>query len=430
MYPLLKSDSKIKVQPDGINLYYILNNLLAVTSINESAYQILKRCDGSICLEKIINELIELYNEEKELVNKFVHEFIQQSMMYGTVESLKIKSLSKKINIIGDEDFWTPDLVILELTYDCPLNCIHCYAEAGDNKKNEMSFDKLNEVIDEIIELGIEKVQLTGGEPLIYRDLGYFIEKLVSNGIYVNIITSAMIKVEALEILKLLKNNKGSVQVSVDGLEDTHNKYRNNNMSYTKAIELIKFLISNNINVSVASTYINQEFEEIKELCEYLRLLGVPLYRLGMVMDQGRANKNDLDTTNNKFDLYIRMLEKLKNEFDTPSFRILSEDLMIKSNRNIIKNCGAGYRIIKVNPDFFVTPCLMIDHIIGDLKKNTIREILKADNSYYSNISSPSEKECAGCENQVLCKNCIAQGLIQSKSIVKCEWKQRNMINQ
>jgi hypothetical protein len=94
-----------------------------LTPINKSAFQILSLCDGQHTFEKLSQK----YNSDiKEIVN----EFITNANRVGTIELSSVKKASN-LKILGTKDFWIPIVVVIELTYKCPLFCQHCYRECS-----------------------------------------------------------------------------------------------------------------------------------------------------------------------------------------------------------------------------------------------------------------------------------------------------------
>ena len=67
-----------------------------------------------------------------------------------------------------------PLAVDLYVTRRCNLNCVYCFANAkhvANQNSNalfpEMSLDKINWIIDQIVQLDIKKILITGGEPTL-----------------------------------------------------------------------------------------------------------------------------------------------------------------------------------------------------------------------------------------------------------------------
>ncbi|MFO7760747.1 MAG: GTP 3',8-cyclase MoaA [Thermodesulfobacteriota bacterium] len=71
----------------------------------------------------------------------------------------------------------------LSLTDRCNLRCIYCTPRSADYKhhhKDLLSYEELLRITSLAVDLGIVKVRLTGGEPLVRRDVDFFIKKLTS----------------------------------------------------------------------------------------------------------------------------------------------------------------------------------------------------------------------------------------------------------
>jgi MoaA/NifB/PqqE/SkfB family radical SAM enzyme len=85
-------------------------------------------------------------------------------------------------------------------------------------------------LLSDIAELGTNTVQLTGGEPLLYKDVDEVISFLVDNNIRTLITTGAYIDddiyLKVPPALSKIGKANGYIQVSVDGNEKSHNAIR------------------------------------------------------------------------------------------------------------------------------------------------------------------------------------------------------------
>lgn len=57
--------------------------------------------------------------------------------------------------------------LFVELTARCNERCIHCYAESSPERSESLTWAELREVLEDARALGFERVQLTGGDPLV-----------------------------------------------------------------------------------------------------------------------------------------------------------------------------------------------------------------------------------------------------------------------
>lgn len=80
----------------------------------------------------------------------------------------------------------------IAVTNRCNLSCIYCHREGEINPRSEISAEKIAEISKAFYELGIRKVKLTGGEPLLRRDICEIISmmpkfeeiSLTTNGVF------------------------------------------------------------------------------------------------------------------------------------------------------------------------------------------------------------------------------------------------------
>lgn len=83
--------------------------------------------------------------------------------------------------------------LLAELTHRCPLHCPYCSNPLELAARNEeMGAEIWERVLTEAAELGVVQIGLSGGEPLLYRDLVRVIRRARAEGIYSNLITSGV----------------------------------------------------------------------------------------------------------------------------------------------------------------------------------------------------------------------------------------------
>ena len=85
-----------------------------------------------------------------------------------------------------------PSVLLAELTYRCPLRCGYC-SNPTDLARYDDELDTGDwvRVIRDAATLGVLQLHLSGGEPLLRRDLAQLIAAARAAGLYTNLITSA-----------------------------------------------------------------------------------------------------------------------------------------------------------------------------------------------------------------------------------------------
>lgn len=174
-----------------------------------------------------------------------------------------------------------PKHLNVELTTDCNQKCPYCSNPKIDDY--ELSYVEWLRVIEDT---KATSVHLTGGEPLLYKDITKLIINLHSLGIDVSILTNGSVP-------KLLVNNKEvfsklrTVQISLDSTNpETHDKRRGFPAAYNNAIKTIEFFKSIGIETEISMVVDSETVSGIDDMvtfCEInkLNLILRPLAVLG-----------------------------------------------------------------------------------------------------------------------------------------------------
>lgn len=358
------------------------------------------------------------YNDSFEHVSEKVLRFLEKLQ---TINVLAFSStpISAPIEVVGSKDFVSVEQVVFELSYVCPLRCRHCFIEAGVGPS--MPSDGLYKTINALLPYGLRAVQLTGGEPFTYKHLEEVVTVLSRQQIPIQITTSGYIlNKQARSVIASISGLHSSIQVSVDGLPDYHNALRGVADSFERAIDFIDFAINNNVRVFSATTLIDQSESDIDSLCKIMKAHGVSLFRIGTVIDQGRAvslphsRTWDVAATRN-------LIKRLAGKYDCGTFKIgWIED---PANNAGQINCGAGTKMLVIDPYFNVRACPMTSRPFGNILDDPIEHIMLRGNKIYLGLHSPRASICGSCPEIPNCSSCIASGIINGTKVSRCRWK-------
>jgi len=165
-----------------------------------------------------------------------------------------------------------PFQVVWDVTYVCNLKCKHCYSTAGKRLEDELTTDEAFEAIDKFDRFGVTSIAFSGGEPLVRKDFFELTKYADEKGIYVAVATNGTLITE--EMAEKMKNSGIKyVQISLDGLRDTHSSFRGIDGVFDKTVRGIKNCVKEGffVNVSMVVTRYNyHEVEDVIKLCEEL----------------------------------------------------------------------------------------------------------------------------------------------------------------
>ncbi len=176
----------------------------------------------------------------------------------------------------------TPQNLIFYVTDYCNARCSHCFYWKNLNKRqDEMSLEQINTMI-KSLKTPLNMLVITGGEPFIRKDLYEICTSFykINNTKRINIVTNGILGTKILDtVTKLLKENPNkrlTIIVSLDGLEETHNKIRRVPDIWNKDINLIKELkkledIHINLSLFVNLTMTKTNIHEVKELSKFVK---------------------------------------------------------------------------------------------------------------------------------------------------------------
>ena len=113
----------------------------------------------------------------------------------------------------------------LELTRQCNARCKHCIIDAHSKKENELSTDRIIELIEELHDEGCKDIVFTGGEALLRKEWPLFMQKAHSMDMRCVLMTNGLLLND--DVIKILRLFDVSVGLSLDGATaQTHDGLR------------------------------------------------------------------------------------------------------------------------------------------------------------------------------------------------------------
>ena len=210
-------------------------------------------------------------------------------------------------------------VVVWNMTRRCNLKCVHCYAQSEDKDyDNELTHEQSLKMIDDLAEFGVPVLLFSGGEPLIHPRLVEYAEYAVKKGMRAVISTNGtLITREKAETLK--KIGLSYVGISIDGLEDTHNKFRGVNNAYKKAMEAVKNCQAAGIKVGLRFTINKRNVDDIPGMFDILDKMNIPRACFYHLVYSGRGSeiaKEDLthQETRETLDLIMKRTKELHDQ--------------------------------------------------------------------------------------------------------------------
>lgn len=318
-------------------------------------------------------------------------------------------------------------IVFFELTARCNLTCIHCRAEASiEGVRDEIKTDEIKKVFDQMVPLGKVVVILTGGEPLMRNDFFEIAEYAKNAGLMTAMASNGtLIDHEIAE--KIKKVGIRRVSISIDGTEDTHDKFRGIKGSFRKAIKGIEELKRAGVSVQINTTLTRFNIKERDEILKFTKEIGANALHIFMLVpvgcgvnikDQYMLSPEEYEEALNWF--YEKWIENPSLEFKAtcaPHFyRIVHqrgkperEDFK-RAFSTFTKGCLAGINVCFISRKGEVQPCGYLPLVAGNVRKEDFRKIWTESNLFKKLRNFDLlEGKCGICEFKKICGGCRAR---------------------
>jgi len=182
-------------------------------------------------------------------------------------------------------------VVVWNITRRCNLKCVHCYAQADDRAfEGELSTQEGKALIDDLARFGAPVLLLSGGEPLVRKDLPELAAYAVEKGMRAVISTNGtLITRNMAEILK--KIGLSYVGISVDGMEEVNDRFRGVKGAFKSALQGIENCKAAGIKVGLRFTVNKFNVLEIPGIFDLLENMDIPRVCFYHLVYAGRGSK-------------------------------------------------------------------------------------------------------------------------------------------
>lgn len=199
-----------------------------------------------------------------------------------------------------------------KITSRCNLRCKHCYYIEDDYLAEEINTSRAKEIVDELAELGVVEINVTGGELFVREDIFEILAYIKQKQFALKIATNAtLIDENIVQKLKEIVNPKiDAFQISLDGaVAPTHDKIRGEG-SFEKTISGIKKLLTINNNLFLNYTVNKINMYELPDFYELAKNLGVPKVSISKLQVTSDKHSNLIPDTDELFTVYNNILLK------------------------------------------------------------------------------------------------------------------------
>ncbi|MDD5099078.1 MAG: radical SAM protein, partial [Candidatus Colwellbacteria bacterium] len=168
-----------------------------------------------------------------------------------------------------------PLALVLQPTPICEANCVYCYAcRREGNPAEQLSFNRICELLDEANTIGIYQVNLCGGDGFCRSDFVKIIKACLERNLIVDISTKCEVSSEIAR--ELASMGLDYIQVSIDTYDEKTADYLYGKTGhFKKVVQTIRNLLSAGVYTRTNSIVTPYNYDHIKQTIEFLKSLGI-----------------------------------------------------------------------------------------------------------------------------------------------------------
>ncbi len=181
-------------------------------------------------------------------------------------------------------------VVIWNLIRRCNLTCKHCYALSADHDyEGELSFDEVCTVMDDLKSYCVPVLILSGGEPLMRPDIFEIAQRSRDMGFYTGLSTNGTLIDEPMAD-RIAAMGFDYVGISLDGLRETHDRFRRLDGAFDSSLAAVRFLRDRNVKVGLRFTMTSLNGHDFEPLLDLMRQEKVNKFYFSHLNYAGRGN--------------------------------------------------------------------------------------------------------------------------------------------
>jgi len=339
---------------------------------------------------------------------------------------------------LGDNPMKTkaepPYLAALNLTQRCNLACDHCYLDAKvlkEGSTDELTTAEIKSVLTDIAALSPEcMVVLTGGEPLLRRDIEDLAAHASAQGLMVVIGSNGLMLTPA-RVESLKRAGVAGIGISLDSLTpEKHDAFRGRRGAWDKTMAAIDACVVGGLAFQLHFSVTDDTADEIDDMVAFARDAGAMVLNVFFLFCTGRGEKYT-DISPEKYEQVLRRVaHAARNEKRlmvrakcAPHFKRIAMEIdpdwpITSAHGYDAGGCLAATRYARITPEGNVTPCPYVETPVGSVRDAPFAQIWHDAPMLQAMRAPKLEGRCGVCEFQKLCGGCRARPLARDGNLM------------
>jgi MoaA/NifB/PqqE/SkfB family radical SAM enzyme len=247
--------------------------------------------------------------------------------------------------------------VVIRLTYRCDLACPHCLVGTDLYRNSgELSFEEWARVLAELDLIGARKVLLTGGEPLLHKEVVRLVDLVSGMGIPVDL-NSNLQRMSLALMKEMYQAGLTEISVSLEGPEQVHDRMHGKRGAYRRTIQAIAWAGALGIQVDASCCLTVDNVDHVDELLTLVETLPVQSFTISRLFPIGHG----LQSLHRG--IPQSRLTQLYHQWTQGWVQQASKPIRLVGLLNCPQpgDCERGRSLVGITPRGDVVPCVLTD---------------------------------------------------------------------
>src|SRR5881396_3087374 len=302
----------------------------------------------------------------------------------------------------------------IELTYGCNLHCVHCYTDCynrPDLIKQEMSYEEVIRVLDQLVTEGCLWVCFTGGEIFMRKDFLDIYAYAKQKGFLITLFTNGTLFTE--EIADYLKEHPPfCIEISCHAAtEETFDRITQVKGSFQRFLKGIRLLVERRLPIKIKTKAMTLNKQELDQIKAFVERLGAQ-FRLSTII-YPRLNGDLTPAMYRLSPDEIVALESQEGEGE-PEDRCTEAEIQIgPPPDDRLFRCGCGTTRVHINAWGQLGTCTWVTER-ADLRQTTVADAIAEVFPKMRGARYYGQTPCRTCTVHTLCDKMPANAAAES----------------
>jgi radical SAM protein with 4Fe4S-binding SPASM domain len=303
------------------------------------------------------------------------------------------------------------------ITSRCNLSCAHCFANRSQQEKTDLPLKDIDSVLNQLEQMGVLEVRITGGEPLLHREITKILQLLGEKRVRKVLLTNGTLLSE--EIVLVLKASGITPTVSLDDSEaEEHDHFRGVKGSHERTLEGLKLLQKHGVQYGINCCLNQKNIDRYQNIINLAAKYGASRIALLDLKPIGQMSNNPTWVPSDKDyqAIFKRLLvaraknRKIEVSLDAFLHCYPMQESILLAKKGVV-SCKAGISRLSIGSDGSIYPCNFVisDNRwnMGNIKNEPLADIWFSDKwrFFRGQTKLNTLSKCKDCKSLKYCND-------------------------